>query len=428
MTGHADDDFQLALEYAPPQYPGVQPSSYGWWVQLRRFGGGVVLATDGITSISVHMADEKLNPGASQFAMDLIKILRVLYTARHTATQAFDILRLHPEFPTRGPVHHGRLSSARVLADAIAFNPTQQSNIFATFDDDSGEFAGVCLSAYWGICRREGGAWTQLDDAAVEAWFDTVEIIDLSAHGVGYVDEQVANGSLPSRDEALRFTGPIDAPTPLQYRSLYADHGAASSSASLDEHAGNPSMSREQTLPAGGGASAERRPDVLKAGKSALTDDEIVANLRRAPVAAWASLWSAVAELESEDVHMTWGGGQQVGTTVVNGVERPVTQMPYAIYTEATNRVIQSLYALGAIARFNWSRWDGIKKYRGPSALDAAEVADAVRMITAIVRGERFTEGAIATTLEDGTLPAALRRLRRWYDEALPHGRPREKD
>jgi hypothetical protein len=60
-----------------------------------------------------------------------------------------------------------------------------------------------------------------------------------------------------------------------------------------------------------------------------------------------------------------------------------------------------------------------VASYRGPTALDAAPVADAVRMTTAIVRADRFTEGTIGATLADGTLAAALRRLRRWHDAEL---------
>jgi hypothetical protein len=146
------------------------------------------------------------------------------------------------------------------------------------------------------------------------------------------------------------------------------------------------------------------------------TDPEIEALLRRAPADAWAELWSAVGALDAEGdaEHMTWGGGQQVDTTIEDGVERPVFHVPYAVYSAATDRVVQALYRLGAIVPFNWPEWDGARAYRGPRALDAAPVADAVRMLTAIVRADRFTEGTIGATLADGTFPAALRRLRRW--------------
>jgi hypothetical protein len=57
----------------------------------------------------------------------------------------------------------------------------------------------------------------------------------------------------------------------------------------------------------------------------------------------------------------------------------------------------------GAIAPFNWSDWDGLEIYRGGGGLEAAPVAEAVRMATAIVRADRFTEGALAASLTDGT-------------------------
>ena len=110
-------------------------------------------------------------------------------------------------------------------------------------------------------------------------------------------------------------------------------------------------------------------------------------------------------------------GGQQVDTTFVDGVERPVFHVPYAVYTDATERVLDAYRALGIIVPFAWPEWEGITRYRGPTALDNAPVADAVRMMTAIIRSERYSEGSIGGSLEDGTMFAALRRLRRWHED-----------
>jgi Family of unknown function (DUF6508) len=149
-----------------------------------------------------------------------------------------------------------------------------------------------------------------------------------------------------------------------------------------------------------------------------LTDEEIEARLRAAPAEAWAELWAAVDALAGEEQHLRWGGGEPVGTTVVDGEERPVIQMPYAIYGEATERVLRAIGRAGLIVPFDWPDWEGVRTYRGSSALDDAPVADAVRMVTAIVRAERFSDGTIGATIDDGTLLAALRRLRRWRDQA----------
>lgn len=146
------------------------------------------------------------------------------------------------------------------------------------------------------------------------------------------------------------------------------------------------------------------------------SDREIEVLLQSAPVDRWAALWAQVDQVEREAEHVIRGGEQQVDTTVVAGVEQPVFQMPYAIYSEATERMIQGLYEVGAIVPFNWPDWHGAETYRGGKGLEGAPVAEAVRMTTAIVRADRFAEGTIAGMLDDGTLLAALRRIRRWYE------------
>ncbi len=146
------------------------------------------------------------------------------------------------------------------------------------------------------------------------------------------------------------------------------------------------------------------------------TNAEIEDLLRHAPSERWEALAAALQGVEQEAKHTTWGGGQEVGTTLVDGVECPVIEMPYAIYSDATERLLRAIYDLGAIVPFNWPGWEGIDKYRGGTGLDAAPMADAVRLATAILRADRFSEGTIGATLDDGTLLAALHRLRRWHD------------
>jgi hypothetical protein len=58
-----------------------------------------------------------------------------------------------------------------------------------------------------------------------------------------------------------------------------------------------------------------------------------------------------------------------------------------------------------------------VRRYQAdPDALADAPVTDAVRLLTAIQRAERFSDGAIEGALERGVMQAALARLRRWYD------------
>ena len=72
---------------------------------------------------------------------------------------------------------------------------------------------------------------------------------------------------------------------------------------------------------------------------------------------------------------------------------------------------------LGAGQPFDWRAWDGLNRYPDGRGLDEAPVAESIRMINAVVRADRFGEGTLLASLEDGTSMAAVDRLRRWFEE-----------
>jgi hypothetical protein len=147
-------------------------------------------------------------------------------------------------------------------------------------------------------------------------------------------------------------------------------------------------------------------------------DARIGAALARSRDEDWQALWDAVEVLDEETTFATWAGGDVVGTTIVDGVERPVHQMPYPVYAESVEEVRARLGGLGLMVPFDWMNWDGVDRYtRDPGALTTAPVSDSVRILTAIQRAERFGDGNIEGALESGVMQTALARLRRWCVE-----------
>ena len=159
-----------------------------------------------------------------------------------------------------------------------------------------------------------------------------------------------------------------------------------------------------------------------------LSDSEIEHRLRAAADRRWQDLSDALHALVAEPEKGRWAGGETVETIVVNGVEKPVIQMPYVNYSAAVFDVIAKVGALGASQPFDWQAWDGLNRYPNGRGLEEAPVAESIRMITAIVRADRFGEGTLLASLEDGTFLAAVDRLRGWYEEQRlrePWPRPR---
>lgn len=143
-------------------------------------------------------------------------------------------------------------------------------------------------------------------------------------------------------------------------------------------------------------------------------DAEIEARLAAAPAAAFDELWAAAEALAAEDGHGTWAGGDVVDTVVIDGVEREVRQMPYVDRSSALDRVHAALGGVGAIVPFDWPSWEGRARYATADDVAGAGVADAVRLVTSLVRGDRFNEGLLLAAADDGRLTAAVDVIRRW--------------
>jgi hypothetical protein len=137
------------------------------------------------------------------------------------------------------------------------------------------------------------------------------------------------------------------------------------------------------------------------------SDSDIKVQLLIAPPERWQQLWSAVDDLLIEQPS-PW----EIRTHNANGS----LCMPYAVYSDAVDRVQHALYEVNAIVRFDWTNWEDARRYRGGRDLADAPVADACRVLTSITQAERFSDGTIGTALDEGTYQAALLRLRNWYD------------
>jgi Family of unknown function (DUF6508) len=139
------------------------------------------------------------------------------------------------------------------------------------------------------------------------------------------------------------------------------------------------------------------------------TDDAIASGLAAKPAKLWRQLFESIDSLGDLGQHVVWVSPVRVW--LVRSVVR------YPTYSESFNAVQAMLYDLGVVVPFGWSGWDGVQRYRHGVGLDTAPVADAARLCTAYLRGERFNTGVLADALTDGTFERIFARLRTWFDE-----------
>lgn len=103
--------------------------------------------------------------------------------------------------------------------------------------------------------------------------------------------------------------------------------------------------------------------------------------------------------------------------------ESGVIQMPWYRYGPEAEQFEASMYALGWVHDFDWMAWsataDAQRLLHGPVLIGAADAEDLSRLLTTIIRGERFSEGEIAGAFEAGILTAITRRARVLAGQAM---------
>jgi hypothetical protein len=94
-----------------------------------------------------------------------------------------------------------------------------------------------------------------------------------------------------------------------------------------------------------------------------------------------------------------------------------VTAMPWFRFSPAADAFLRDAGAL--VQPFDWPAWlDGPEgsRLREPSAVAGASAGDLGRLLTAILRSDRFTEGSLAGAFESGLLTAIARRAKELSD------------
>jgi Family of unknown function (DUF6508) len=137
-------------------------------------------------------------------------------------------------------------------------------------------------------------------------------------------------------------------------------------------------------------------------------DADLVAAMESHPAELWERLFVAADALEAGSRHASW---RQPAAS-----ENSSATFPYPVYSDTVEEIQSLLHDLDVIVSFDWPAWDGAAHYPRGEGLASAPVAEAARVATVVVRGERFCDGTIAQAISDGTLNAVLGRLRRWFE------------
>lgn len=107
--------------------------------------------------------------------------------------------------------------------------------------------------------------------------------------------------------------------------------------------------------------------------------------------------------------------GFQFGKIVTNDPRTGQLLMPYYDFSSEASAFIDTCYQAGWVLEgFDWTTWintpEAIKLRDNPDAMASATPDQIAKLLTALVRQERFSDGTLASAFKSGLLLAISRR------------------
>jgi hypothetical protein len=119
----------------------------------------------------------------------------------------------------------------------------------------------------------------------------------------------------------------------------------------------------------------------------------------------WQPLMALIPEIENTSNFGEWSGG--------NKDEEGVVQIPYCVQATIVSQFIEIVYAIPIIIDFDWGAWDEGRNIARDNNIDfdTIDLLNKCKLITAIVRNNRFCEGALVSAFESGLILKILKSI-----------------
>jgi Family of unknown function (DUF6508) len=120
----------------------------------------------------------------------------------------------------------------------------------------------------------------------------------------------------------------------------------------------------------------------------------------------WSKLFSILDEITT-DTHF----GEMISPeTLPDGTN----QFPYYAWAPVVSRFVEVVYELEIIVHFNWSSWqEGKALLENPKTnYDRLDNVTLCKLLTVIVRADRFSEGTLVGSFENGVIQKIIKGIR----------------
>jgi hypothetical protein len=141
-------------------------------------------------------------------------------------------------------------------------------------------------------------------------------------------------------------------------------------------------------------------------------DWEVEAQLRTVTGPEWSQLWAIASQIDELESPGVWHGGMVIGR---NAEGHNVWNLPYMEYANPVRQFIRILDEIGLLVPYRTAIIDNPSVFEDLTWLERVSIADVVRIASAIIALERFSDGLVGEAIESGAFAVLIRRLRDWH-------------
>jgi hypothetical protein len=141
-----------------------------------------------------------------------------------------------------------------------------------------------------------------------------------------------------------------------------------------------------------------------------LTEDNYIERIHAFTKQDWEPLLALIPEIEKTEIF-----GEEVRP---EQVEPGVFTFPNWKEGDVVSKFFEIVYSMPIIIKFKWSAWDEGRRMANDLNFDydTIDIPTKCKLITAIVRNDRFCEGALISAFESGFILKILKAIKKQLD------------
>lgn len=151
-------------------------------------------------------------------------------------------------------------------------------------------------------------------------------------------------------------------------------------------------------------------------GWSELNEENYIDKINSLSKEDWQPLLSLISEIEKTTKFGEWSDkGKGDGT-----LESPYL-MPYHIETPIVREFVSIAYKIPIMIVFSWMEWAELETFLKDKSFnfDSIDIPTKCKIITAIIRADRFCDGATSGEFESGVVLKILKSIERQLNENI---------